>query len=122
MNDFDKKLEDFNKKLTCLDKKLSNRCDKIENDLKSKADRLQVQVALNEKVNIDDCENMLAKLKRLEVQESERKTEVLMKESYDKRMNILIHGLEEDSKIAFADFHIACLHDQTKVFFFRAGF
>jgi len=71
MDDFDKKLKDFNKKLTCLDEKLRNRYDKIENDLKLKADKLQEQVALNEKVNIGDYENLLAILKRLEAQECE---------------------------------------------------
>ena len=50
---------------------------------------------LSGKVSCSDLENILEKLNRLEHIELEKEDIAVMKESYDKRLNVLIHGLSE---------------------------
>jgi len=99
MDKFDKKLELLDNWLTTLDQKFSVRYKAIETSLTAKAEVKQVQkiqFALNEKADASEMDNILERLDKLEAREGDRQTQTLMQESYEKRMNILIHGLEEN--------------------------
>ena len=56
--------------------------------------------ALSLKANIADLQKNYDRLETLLAQERDRQANALMKESYEKRMNILIHGLDENLNLA----------------------
>ena len=92
MDNFYSKLDDFNLCLVHLDK-FNAKFEEIETSLNSKAD---TEAVLATKTNSTDFEKIHDRLKKLEAQERERQTQAVMRESYEKRMNILIHGLSEN--------------------------
>ena len=69
---------------------------KLESLFNDKINKLEQ--ALENKSNINDIDNIHTKLNRIEQQQLEQESKNLMQESYDKRLNLLIHGLEESSK------------------------
>ena len=50
---------------------------------------------LSDKVNCSDLDNVLERLNRLEHIELKKEDIAIMKELYNKRLNVLIHGLSE---------------------------
>ena len=66
-----------------LEAEFVSRCKKIDDTINSKADKVMVS-QLNDKVKL--FENF----------KSNHEKTILMKESYDKRINVLIHGVQED--------------------------
>ena len=69
---------------------------KYQTSLNSKADTDDTEAVLPTKTNSTDFEEINDRLKKLEAQERERQMQAVMRESYEKRMNILIHGLPEN--------------------------
>ena len=90
------KLDDFNLRLVLLDDKFNAKFEEIETSLNSKVDTDDTEAVLATKINLTDFEEIHDRLKKLEAQERERQTQTVMRESYEKRMNILIHGLPEN--------------------------
>ena len=69
--------------MNLLEAEFVSRCKKIDDTINSKADKVMVS-QLNDKVKL--FENF----------KSNHEKTILMKESYDKRINVLIHGVQED--------------------------
>jgi len=83
IDSIDEKFEAYNLRLNNLELKLNKKCEEIS-------------LALDEKTNETDLEEIYENLENLERKERDRQAEALMQESYDKRFNILIHGLDEN--------------------------
>ena len=93
MDNLYSKLDDFNLRLVHLEDKFNAKFEEIETSVNSKAD---TKAVLATKTNSTDFEEIHDRLIKLEAQERERQTHAVMRESYEKRMNILIHGLPEN--------------------------
>ena len=92
-------LENFTERMDKLDFKLDtfdNRLNKLESLFNDKINKLEE--ALESKSNLNDIDNIHTKLNRIEQQQLEQESKKLMQESYDKRLNVLIYGLEESNK------------------------
>ena len=85
MDKLDFKSETFDNCLNKLESLFNNKVNKLE-------------PALENKSNINDIDNIHTKLNRVEQQQIEQESENLMQESYDNRLNLLIHGQEESNK------------------------
>ena len=85
MDKLDFKLETFDNRLSKLESLFNNKIDKLEQ-------------ALENISNINDIDNIHTKLNKIEQQQIEQESKNLMQESYDKRLNLLIHGLKESNK------------------------
>ena len=86
INELDHKIVSLNERLTAVQLKFSNRCDDIEK---------KVSNSLNE------MDEMKAKINELEQFKDLHERTALQNESYSKRLNVLIHGVEEDKKLAW---------------------
>ena len=56
---------------------------------------------MNDTASDRDLEELYEQLHYLEYAEKDRQTTAIMQESYDKRLNVLFHGLEENSNSAW---------------------
>ena len=95
-----KGIGDINKRMDSIDQRLVNLEGRI-NDIEqaSNARILKIENQLTKKINgLADIEKRLS---ILEKKEEKSQDESVMKESYEKRFNILIHGLEEDHSSAW---------------------
>ena len=88
MDNFENKLEGFNTRLTSLNQKLDDRY----NELKSQIDN---------KAYVNDVKEVSERLEILEAKARDRENKVLMLESYKKRFNLLIHGIDENFRYAW---------------------
>lgn len=79
----DTKFDRLDKRLNVLETKLEQKCDQLEKAANYKFDKIEVR------------------LNALEKAKSESETAALMQESYNKRFNILLHGIEEDKDSAW---------------------
>ena len=95
------KLEAYNERVTNLEEKLNERHAAIETNLSAKTEASDVEIASSLKANVADLQKIYNRLETLEAQERGRQANALMKESYKKRMNILIHGLDENFNLAW---------------------
>ena len=78
LDKYDDNIAEFNERLAKQDNKIKN----ISNDLE-------------EKVFLTDCHELRDRIARLEFERNEANKLELQRESYSKRLNYLIHGLEE---------------------------
>ena len=95
-----KGIGDINKRMDSIDQRLVNLEGRI-NDIEqaSNARITKIENQLTKKINgLADIEKRLS---ILEKKEEKRQDESVMKKSYEKRFNILIHGLEEDHSSAW---------------------
>ena len=69
----------------------------VLNKLKSLFDNKinKLEQALENKSDVNDIDNIHTKLNRIEQQQLEQDSKNLMQESYNKRLNLLIHGLKQ---------------------------
>jgi len=88
MNKIDDKLDYFNDRLENVETK----CEKIDYDLSSKA-RAEVVEELTERVN-----DLINEIRNLEEFQSNYQKSAIMQESYDERLNILVHGVPENEE------------------------
>ena len=58
----------------------------------------KLEQVLENKSNVNNLDNIYTKLNRIEQQQLEQELKNLMQKSYDKRLNLLIHGFEENNK------------------------
>ena len=84
LNNLTEKVSNLDTRLDNLEKNFDVKCKKIENELQRKASLLE----LNE---------LKERIVQVEKDKQEQDCLAIMKESYEKRFNILIHGLPEIS-------------------------
>ena len=84
MDSFDQKFSDLSLRLKELEGKCDNRNDEVENLLSAKVDLTTFQ-QLKDKLTV--LENFKSNYEKAQI----------MQETYDKRLNILIHGMKENS-------------------------
>ena len=109
-------LENLTERMDKLDFKLEtfdNRLNKLERLFNDKINKLKQ--ALKNKSYVNDIDNIHTKLNRSEQQKNPKN---LMQESYDQRLNLLIHGLEESNK---TDWEIRENTQETIYEFFQKG-
>ena len=97
----DQVFEAYNERVTNLEEKLNERCAAIETNLSAKNEPSDVENALSLKANVADLQKIYNRLETREAQERDRQANALMKESYGKRVNIFIHGLDENFNLAW---------------------
>ena len=85
-----KKVDQLDLKL----EKISIRISNIEEHCETKFEEIDEE--LNAKADTKELEELRALVKKLERSAEEQKISEVMRESYDKRFNVLIHGLPED--------------------------
>ena len=85
-----KKVDQLDLKL----EKISTRISKLEEHCETKFEEIDEE--LNAKADTRELEELRALVKKLERSAEEQKILEVMRESYDKRFNVLIHGLPED--------------------------
>ena len=91
-------LEDIEQIVNNLEKK-----DKVSDKAKQQfEDRFKkIECVLNKTASDSDLNTVFQRLYTLEDAEKHRETNAIMQESYEKRFNILFHGLEENSNSAW---------------------
>ena len=101
----EKKLNEIIKRLNKIEEKISN----IDSEINAVSERLnllevkfenkskEVDTILDTKADIDLVKQLSQKIILFEEFQSNCEKALLMKESYDKRLNILIHGIQEDN-------------------------
>ena len=106
VNNFDSKLSTLGTRLDKIENTLSDKINKMENQMLEKADKSELE------------ELRLRLLHVLEDLKKDQKASAVMKESYEKRLNILIHGVQESPGNAWErpDETIAHVYD-----FIKAG-
>ena len=112
-------LENLTERMDKLDFKsntFDNRLNKLESLFNNKINKLEQ--ALENKSNVNDIDNIHIKLNRIEQQQLEQESKNLMQESYDKRLNVLIHGPEESNK---TDWETREIKQETIYKFFQKG-
>ena len=101
----EKKLDEIIKRLNEIEEKISNIDSKIDvvskrlNLLEVKCENRskEVDIILDTKADIDLIKKLGQKFKSFEEFQLNYEKALLMKESYDKRLNILIHDIQEDN-------------------------
>jgi len=92
LDSIDEKFEAYNLRLNNIELKLNKKCDEIS-------------LAIDEKATETDLKEIYERQKtwkeKLERKERDRQAQALMQESYDKRFNILIPGLDENVESAW---------------------
>ena len=88
MDNFENKLEGFNTSLTSLNQKLDDRYNKLKSQIDNKA-------------YANGVEEVSERLEILEAKARDRENKALMLESYEKRFNLLIHGIDENLRYAW---------------------
>ena len=68
--------------------------DKLQTNLKTKCK--EIDCLSEEKVNIDRFNQLNEKIKFLKIFKQNFETSLLMRESYEKRLNIIVHSIMED--------------------------
>ena len=85
------KVDNFDSNLSAL----GTRYDKIENTLSNKINKIENQ--LQEKADKSELEELRLRLLHvLENSKKDQKASAVMKELYEKRLNILIHGIQKN--------------------------
>ena len=96
-----KKIEEFDSKMVVIDRleqKINNcQLQSSESEEKVKKHLNEFSQDLKLKASMEECENLRKKVDQSESQCNAFQKEATAKESYDKRMNLLIHGLKEKS-------------------------
>ena len=82
LDDLDIKFDNLNARLTILEQSVNSKFQELES-------------VLSDRVNCSSLKIFLERLNRLEHIDLEKQDIVVMKESYDRRLNVLIHGLRE---------------------------
>ena len=101
----EKKLDDIIKRLNKIEEKILNINFKIDAvserlnllEVKFENRSKEVDTILDTKSDIDLIKQLNQKIISFEEFQSNYEKSLLMKESYDKRLNILIHGIQEDN-------------------------
>ena len=83
LNNIERKIDSFNNRLTSLEAKFSNKCEELD-------------CSLNAKASIESIEKLNERLAALESFENNYAKSLLLQESYNKRLNILVHGIKEE--------------------------
>jgi len=84
INEVEKKLDGVNNRIDALEKKFDNRMEAMKSTIMQKADNKII-------------ENLTKRINCLEEFKQNYENALVMQESYNKRLNILIHGIKEDS-------------------------
>ena len=101
----EKKLDEIIKRLNKIEEKILNIDSKIDAvserlnllEVKFENRSKEVDTILDTKADIDLIKQLNRKLISFQEFQSNYEKALLMKESYDKRLNILIHGIQEDN-------------------------
>ena len=101
----EKKLDEIIKRLNKIEEKISSIDSKIDvvserlNLLEVKFENRskEVDIILDNKADVDLIKQLNKKIKSFEEFQLNYEKALLMKESYHKRLNILIHGIKEDN-------------------------
>ena len=106
MDIFDNKIEAINLQVTDLENNIQIRFQTIENSVKESASNMEIKMLkdcikkiegiLEKTAEDSDLDEAFQRLFLLEDLEKERTEQALMQESYDKRFNVLFHGLDEE--------------------------
>ena len=96
----DAKLDEILKRLDRLDA-IEEKIDSFNNRLNSFESKFEAKIAefdkkLEKTAEIESVDALKAKILILETFQENYKKDMIMKESYDKRLNVLIHGVKED--------------------------
>ena len=83
LNNIERKIDSFKGQLTSLEAKFFNKCEELDYNLNAKA-------------SIETIEKLNEKLTALDNFEKSYEKSLLMQESYNKRLYILVHGIKED--------------------------
>ena len=97
LNNMDQNIKKINARITEFDEKLdrvSIRLDTLEKNFQTKCQ--QIDNLQESKVDIESLDDLTAKLAHLEEFKLNYEKNKIMQESYDKRLNVLIHGIKED--------------------------
>ena len=86
----DKRFGDFNAKFTDLNKKFSSKINKLEKK------RSILETELKTKAAVQAIDDLKKKISQLEQTQHAAKCQELANEAYRKRLNLLIHGLDEN--------------------------
>ena len=88
VDDFDKTLSSFGTRLDEIERKFNTKIEDLNNRVNSKADTSEI-------------ENLRSRIVCLENINKQLEANAVMKESYEKRFNILIHGIPENQESAW---------------------
>ena len=77
------KIDSFNNRLNSFESKFESRIAEFDKKLEKTAD-------------VKSIDELKAKILILEKSQENYEKDMIMKESYDKRLNVLIHGVKED--------------------------
>ena len=97
-----KEIGEINKRMDKLNQRLDNletRLNNIEHTLNERI--VNVEKQMTNKIDASVVAEFEKRIAILEYKEEDRQAEAVMKESYEKRLNIVIHGLEEDRNLAW---------------------
>ena len=99
----DAKIDSFSLRLTKLEKNFDEQSHTLTKNLETKADRADL-IALDKKIE------------KIVTQQNAQEVKEVMQESYDKRLNVLLHGIEEegDSVWETRDVTLQKIHDFMK--------
>ena len=97
-----KGIGEINKRMDKLDQRLDNLETRVNNIEHTFNERIvNVETQMTNKIDASIMAEFEKRIAILEYKEENRQAEVVMKESYEKRLNILIHGFEEDRNSAW---------------------
>ena len=88
LDNIERKIDSFNDRLSSLEAKFFDKCEELDCSLSTKA-------------SIEDFEKLNERLASSENFKANYDKSLLMQESYNKRLNILIHGIKEDKNKAW---------------------
>ena len=83
LDKLDAKIDSFSFRLTKLEKNFDEQSHILTKNLETKADRADL-IALDKRIE------------KIVTQQNAQEVKEVMQESYDKRLNVLLHGIEED--------------------------
>ena len=83
LDKLDAKIDSFSFRITKLEKNFDEQSHTLTKNLESKADRTDL-IALDKRIQ------------KIVNQQNAQEVKEVMQESYDKRLNVLLHGIEED--------------------------
>ena len=90
MDNIERKIDSFNDRLSSLEAKFFDKCEELDCSLSAKAS-----------TGIEDFEKLNERLASLENFKANYDKSLLMQESYNKRLIILINGIKEDDNKAW---------------------
>ena len=103
LDKLDAKIDSFSLRLTKLEKNFDEQSHTLTKNLETKADRADL-IALDKRIE------------KIVTQQNAQEVKEVMQESYDKRLNVLLHGIEEkgDSVWETRDVTLQKIHDFMK--------